>query len=253
MNETQYVIWGDFPATIDGMTPDGKYMITSKGRSHIVTRRVIAPLTSRDVDDIVGGIGENQTALLQRVAGDNGRIWAKSRGDWTALKALARYGLVEYQEESEYLITALGYIVTSEIERRTQGLDELPCVQFNREKTAMVTGLEHRVIHHSPTGFEWGYLGAGCADLSLNLLHTYFACRRYQGTVIPMHRGETWGDVATLYQTYKERYVAVIPREVKNYVHQWEDTTKFLVDNAPLNVLRGLGLWEEADKKALPF
>ena len=28
----------------------------------------------------------------------------------------------------------------------------------------------HRIVYHSPTGFEWGYCGSGPADLALNIL-----------------------------------------------------------------------------------
>lgn len=30
--------------------------------------------------------------------------------------------------------------------------------------------LRHRIVYHSPTGFEWGYAGSGPADLALNIL-----------------------------------------------------------------------------------
>ena len=32
----------------------------------------------------------------------------------------------------------------------------------------------HHVVHHSPTGFEWGYGGSGPADLALSILADYF-------------------------------------------------------------------------------
>jgi len=39
-------------------------------------------------------------------------------------------------------------------------------------KTMMIevsTNVPHHIVHHSPTGFEWGYGGSGPADLALNL------------------------------------------------------------------------------------
>lgn len=33
----------------------------------------------------------------------------------------------------------------------------------------VATNVEHKVVYHSPTGFEWGYGGSGPADLALNL------------------------------------------------------------------------------------
>ncbi|MXY70998.1 MAG: hypothetical protein F4Y47_20910 [Acidobacteriia bacterium] len=35
---------------------------------------------------------------------------------------------------------------------------------------ALVTGIRQDWVLHSPTGFEWGYLGGGPADLALNIL-----------------------------------------------------------------------------------
>lgn len=32
----------------------------------------------------------------------------------------------------------------------------------------------HRIVRHSPTGFEWGYGGSGPADLALNILAHLF-------------------------------------------------------------------------------
>ena len=56
------------------------------------------------------------------------------------------------------------------------------------------------VVSHSPTGFEWGYLGNGPAQLALALLldHTgdaAMAARWYQqfnATVVSRWRGDTW-------------------------------------------------------------
>ncbi len=30
--------------------------------------------------------------------------------------------------------------------------------------------LRHRIVYHSPSGFEWGYAGSGPSDLALNIL-----------------------------------------------------------------------------------
>ena len=34
----------------------------------------------------------------------------------------------------------------------------------------VLTNVPHLVVHHSPTGYEWGYGGSGPADLALNIL-----------------------------------------------------------------------------------
>ena len=61
--------------------------------------------------------------------------------------------------------------------------------------------LKH-VCQHSPTGFEWGYSGSGPADLALSLLFDHF--------------GETpqaKGRASQIYQAFKVRCVALLPRQ----------------------------------------
>ena len=56
------------------------------------------------------------------------------------------------------------------------------------------------VVSHSPTGFEWGYLGNGPAQLALALLldHTGDAAmatrwhHQFKATVVSRWRGDTW-------------------------------------------------------------
>ena len=56
------------------------------------------------------------------------------------------------------------------------------------------------VVSHSPTGFEWGYLGNGPAQLALALLldHTGDAAmatrwhHQFEATVVSRWRGDTW-------------------------------------------------------------
>ena len=42
--------------------------------------------------------------------------------------------------------------------------------------------LKHRV-YHSPTGFEWGYLGSGPADLARSILWDYLGVKPTKGFV----------------------------------------------------------------------
>lgn len=39
------------------------------------------------------------------------------------------------------------------------------------ENGTVMTNVPHHVIHHSPTGYEFGYAGSGPADLALNICH----------------------------------------------------------------------------------
>jgi len=55
----------------------------------------------------------------------------------------------------------------------------------------------HNLVHHSPTGFEWGYGGSGPADLALNILALF----------VPVQ------DAMRLHQQYKWDLIASFPRE----------------------------------------
>lgn len=57
-----------------------------------------------------------------------------------------------------------------------------------------MTNVEHLHVHHSPTGFEWGYGGSGPAELARNICLQMF--------------GNDEG-----YQEFKEKYIATIQRE----------------------------------------
>lgn len=59
------------------------------------------------------------------------------------------------------------------------------------------TNVDHNKIYHSPTGFAWGYLGSGCAELALNILI--------------MFTDET--TAMRLHQSFKEDYIAGMPEK----------------------------------------
>jgi Family of unknown function (DUF6166) len=50
---------------------------------------------------------------------------------------------------------------------------------------------------HSPNGFSWGYSGSGPAELSLAMLMQVF---------------QDWSRVQSIYQIFKERFIAHIPQ-----------------------------------------
>lgn len=68
---------------------------------------------------------------------------------------------------------------------------------MRREGGEAVINVAHRIVHHSPTGFEWGYYGSGPADAALNILAVFVD-------------GKTaW----RLHQRFKEEFIANVPRE----------------------------------------
>lgn len=61
------------------------------------------------------------------------------------------------------------------------------------------TNVPHKLVRHSPSGFEWGYGGSGPADLALNILLMFMSKSQAE----------------LLYQSFKWDVVANIPREGK--------------------------------------
>ena len=49
--------------------------------------------------------------------------------------------------------------------------ESIPDIVCERvDARAVLTGVPHEWVWHSPGGFEWGYGGSGPADLALNIL-----------------------------------------------------------------------------------
>lgn len=80
-----------------------------------------------------------------------------------------------------------------------------------------------QVIHHSPTGFEWGYGGSGPADLALSILALVIG---EEGETVRIFEGRTCGAQAwQLHQLFKREVVAGFAHEAWSLsvgqVRQW--------------------------------
>lgn len=62
-------------------------------------------------------------------------------------------------------------MITYKGERNIKEGSQKVTIIFSPDK---VEYLKHRYVSHSPDGFNWGYLGSGPSDLSLNILYDYF-------------------------------------------------------------------------------
>jgi len=68
---------------------------------------------------------------------------------------------------------------------------------LSRDKGGIRTNVPHKLVMHSPTGFEFGYGGSGPADLALNILLLF-----------------TDEETAkNLHQTFKWEFIAPVPWE----------------------------------------
>ena len=81
----------------------------------------------------------------------------------------------------------------------TRGIDE----------GTIVSGVEHAIVYHSPTGFEWGYGGSGPAELALNILAQH------------MSKKAAWD----LHQVFKWQVIAKQPYEggiiPRTFIEEW--------------------------------
>jgi hypothetical protein len=63
-------------------------------------------------------------------------------------------------------------------------------VVVERHGRVLYTNVPHLVEHHSPDGFEIGYMGSGPSDLALNILEWYLRHTHAPRTVpVRLHRG----------------------------------------------------------------
>lgn len=69
------------------------------------------------------------------------------------------------------------------------------------------------VVHHSPTGFEFGYAGSGPADLALNILEAVLNRLGYKGDRTTCFQSSCFSLAYRLHQAFKVAFIANAPRE----------------------------------------
>lgn len=77
--------------------------------------------------------------------------------------------------------------------------------------TTALTNVPRTCIHHSPDGHEWGYLGSGCAELSLDIMNWFFPFNKENGFV-KCFEGYSSSKAWDLHQQFKQEFIAQIPR-----------------------------------------
>jgi len=70
------------------------------------------------------------------------------------------------------------------------------------------TNVPHLAVHHSPTGYEWGYSGSGPSDLALNIVENILWDLEYDGPRIPMYEGTCFEMTTYIYQQFKRQFIA---------------------------------------------
>jgi hypothetical protein len=107
------------------------------------------------------------------------------------------------------------------LRHREEGCADLPLdmpieqhgIVLRRRDQQTSTNVPHLVIHHSPTGYEWGYGGSGPADLALNILEWYLRREGYHGEMVQCYKGRCFRLAWDLHQAFKRDVIAVCDRE----------------------------------------
>jgi hypothetical protein len=77
------------------------------------------------------------------------------------------------------------------------------------EDDELLFNLGQLVVHHSPTGFNWGYGGSGPADFALNILQ-YFGP---PGNEVDCFRGRCSQFAWNYHHQFKREFIAALPKE----------------------------------------
>ena len=72
------------------------------------------------------------------------------------------------------------------------------------------SNVPHLIVHHSPTGYEWGFSGSGPADLSLNILENILRQSHYTGEIVQIGGTHIFHMAWTLHHIFKDRFIAHI-------------------------------------------
>ena len=84
---------------------------------------------------------------------------------------------------------------------------------LRRDEDGVWTNIPHVIIHHSPTGFEFGYGGSGPADLALNVVEIVLHHLGHNGPRQDCYDGDCFELAWALHQDFKWRFIATAPRD----------------------------------------
>jgi hypothetical protein len=111
------------------------------------------------------------------------------------------------------------------------GLDNKAAYIMHRTADGTVyTNVPHHVVHHSHTGYEWGYSGSGPADLALNMVQDALSRMDYKDPFPPVdcYQGRCMSLAWRLHQRFKEAFIAKLPRD--GGVFSFQDVAAWIAD-----------------------
>lgn len=86
-------------------------------------------------------------------------------------------------------------------------------VVLSRGEGGCHTNVPRSVIHHSPTGFEYGYGGSGPADLALNILNAYIPPRTDGHEPVKCFKGICSETAWRMHHVFKFGFLTMVPRD----------------------------------------
>lgn len=88
-------------------------------------------------------------------------------------------------------------------------------VVLERRDGRVFTNVPKAVVHHSPTGFEWGYGGSGPADLALNICEIAVAhvVPKTDHSAVELYQGRCSAEAWSLHQDFKAEFLGDLPAE----------------------------------------
>lgn len=103
---------------------------------------------------------------------------------------------------------------------------------LERNDGIVATNVPHLVIHHSPTGYEFGYSGSGPADLALNIVEAALNRLDWHGGRIKCYDGDCFQLSWNLHQDFKSQFIACVPRTGSTI--PWYTVIDWITERIPL-------------------
>lgn len=107
-------------------------------------------------------------------------------------------------------------------------------IVLRRDGHNVYTNVPHLVVHHSPSGYEWGYGGSGPADLALNICELILTRLGYYGERQECFEGGCFSLAFALHQKFKWKFVSAVDRE--GGVIDWDQAVSWVRTRAGYRV-----------------
>lgn len=113
--------------------------------------------------------------------------------------------------------------------------------EVHNDETGEVYELPH-VVYHSPTGYEYGYMGSGPADLALSILADFFQQSK-EAALRHIRTGAGDGRAWWLHQAFKAAFIATKDQRQHGFsfseykIRMWTDAAlEHRANKAPVSV-----------------